>query len=217
MDVYRRLKELTASENHDHLITTLYLRFWPDARLHRTTLKDLLEEKNLGLKKDELHESEKRLVEKDLEKIEDYMGTLFEPSFRGIAIFSSTAAGLWEVFPINFPVRDLLVLDYMPHTRPLLKGLGEYRKACTALVDRAHARIFRIAAADIEEKKEMLSELPKPRDMGEYSLNERQVERHVGEHVRSHLNTVVERLLSLFERDGFDWLLLGGSPRSLLK
>jgi peptide subunit release factor 1 (eRF1) len=215
MDMIQRVKNLSNIQKDYRLVSSLYLRLWPDSRLHRTKVKDLIREKAEQLNQGEFSGEEKRLIEDDFRRIQEYVESVSESSFRGVAVFASAADGLWEVFPLSLPVRDLFVLDYSPHPEPLLHALQAYKKVCTVLVERGRARIFDIFMGDIKEENDMDSDVPKTRDMGENSLNARQVERHIGEHVRTYLAKLADRLLIQFHQKGFDWLLIGGHPEFL--
>ncbi len=45
MDILNHIKSLASIQRQGHLICSLYLRLWPDARLHRIKAKDLIREK----------------------------------------------------------------------------------------------------------------------------------------------------------------------------
>ncbi len=198
-----------ANLRSDHPIGSLYLRLWPNARIHRTNAKNMIREKRDSL--GDVSKGERRRIEGDLDKLEEFAGTLRKSPHKGVAVVSCSAEEVWEVFPLPQPVRDLLVLDFSPYVRPLFRALDEYRRVCTLLIDRTRARIFEIFLGEIQEQSEIFDDVPsKVREGGWYGLSERRIERHVANHLQIHLKKVSDRTLDRFRREGFDWLLLGG-------
>ncbi len=196
--------------NKDHLISSLYLRLWPDSKNHRLKAKDLVRGKRDGL--DTLSKQDRRFVETDFERLQDFVGSLHAPPYQGLVIFSSASQKIWEVFLLPQPVRDLLVLDSSAHVRPLVRMLEEHGRICTLLVGSTRARIFEIFMAEIEEQSEILSDVPpKVRDEGWSGYSARKIERHVEYHLHTHLKRVAEKVFDHFRERAFDCLLMGGS------
>jgi len=216
MATVEQIERLSRFKNEEHLISSLYLRLWPEARVHRARVKDLIREKLAELGQGNRSKTEIHGVERDLEKIRGlFEGTREMPS-PGVAVFSSQALDLWEVLWLAQPVADLLVLDRSPFIRPLTSILGRYRRICTLLVDRTRARIFESFMGEIEEYSEVLSEVPaRVREGGWYGLTEKRIERHIDHHTSSHLKKTIASILNLFREKEFAWLLLGGQSEVL--
>lgn len=201
-----QIKNLTNLRNNDHLISSLYLRLWPDQRIHQTEVKDMLRKKLEGFGQENSRE-----VKKDLNRIWEFIEATRDSPHKGLAIFSCTAEGVWQVFFLSRPVRDLLVIDASAYIRPLTSILDRYRRVCTLLVDRTKARIFEVFMGELEEQTEIFTDVPsKVREGGWYGLTERRIERHTKQHLHDHLKRVSDRAFSYFRDKGFDWLLLGG-------
>ncbi|HEY7260213.1 MAG TPA: hypothetical protein VH589_01860 [Trebonia sp.] len=69
---------------------------------------------------------------------------------RTIAMFACADAGLLEAFPIPGRMPDRAVLGIRPHIRPLLAALQRYPAYRVAVVDRRHARLYRIAGDETQ-------------------------------------------------------------------
>ncbi len=209
-------QNLTNLRSEDHLISSLYLRLWPDQRIHRTKVKDLIRKKLEDFEHSGYPPEERRWVEKDLRRMQEFIETIREPPHKGLAIFSSTAKKIWEAFFLPPPVRDLLVLDLSAYIRPLTSIFDQYRRVCTLLVDRTRARIFEIFMGEIEEQTEIFTDVPsKVRESGWYGLSERRIERHIKHHLYDHLKRVSDQTFIQFGKKGFDWLFLGGQVEAL--
>jgi peptide chain release factor subunit 1 len=212
----KKIQGLVNIKNQTHLISSLYLRLWPDSRIQRSKVKDLIKEKREKLNGENLSKEEIKSWENDFEDLKKFVESIREVSSRGVVVFSSRALGIWEVFFLPCPVRDLLILDYSAYIRPFISILNEYRRICTLLVDRTRARIFEIFMGEIEEQSEIYDEVPaKVREAGWYGLSEKRIQRHIEDHLYRHLKGVVDRTLIHFREKRFDWLLLGGHPEIL--
>jgi peptide subunit release factor 1 (eRF1) len=212
----KKIQGLVNIKSQTHVITSLYLRLWPDSRIQRINVKNLIKEKREKLNEEGLLKEEKQFVEKDFEDLKKFVEALSESSHRGLVIFSSRALKIWEVFSLARPVRDLLILDYSAYIRPLISILNEYRRICTLLIDRTKARILEIFMGEIEEQSEIYDEVPgRVREGGWHGLSEKRIQRHIDDHLYRHLKEVADRTLIDFREKGFDWLLLGGHTEIL--
>ncbi len=200
----------------DHLISSLYLRLWPDPRMHQTQLKDLIRDATEELRRGDRPPEKRRTVGADLKKVQDFVESIGTPSRHALVVFSCAAEELWEVFFLSRPVRDLLVLDSSAYIRPLTGILDQYRRVCTLLVDRTHARICEVFMGEIEEQTEILSSIPPgSEERRPHVATEKKTERHIQEHLHDHVRKVADQVFLHFRRRGFDWLLVGGHDEAV--
>ena len=207
----KQIGNLTALRSNSHFISSLYLHLASDFRVKRAKVKTLTTEKREGLNNGSISQEERDWIEKDFETIRKYVENLIEPRPKSVAIFSCQAEGIWEVYPLPEPVRDLLVLDYSAYIGPLSAILDRHSRVYTLLVDQTKARAFEIFMGEIEEQTAIYSDVPKRvREGGWYGLTEKKIDRHVQQHIDDHLRKVADRTFAVFKGKGFDWLLLGG-------
>jgi peptide chain release factor subunit 1 len=197
-------------------VTSLYLRLWPDSRIHQLNVKDLIREKLRNLAQEGVSKEKRQIVESDMEKLRKVVETFRETSYRGLVVFSCNAYKIFEVFPLAHPVRDILVVNRAVHIGPLIGILNQYKRVCTLLVDRTRARVFETFMGEIEEQSGIYTHVPpKVREAGWHGLSEKRIEGHINDHLRSHLKEVVEQTFIHFREKGFDWLFIGGQPEIL--
>jgi hypothetical protein len=146
------------------------------------------------------------------------------PMPRAVAAFACPDEGFVRVVPLPAPVVPTAHWQPSPRLKELVAAIDEHERTMVVLVDREHARIYRVFMGQIEE----VAELQRPSDRGEepgmahrkarsgrqgsaipMDYGERNVERRHEWHVRQHL----ERVLTAV-RDkgslGADRLLIGG-------
>ncbi len=211
MITLEQVRNLSNVQSKEHMISSLYLRLWPDQRIHQTKVKNLIRGKLDEFGRESHPLEERQWVGKDLKKMQEFVGSIRGSPRKGVVIFSCAVHEVWEVFFLSRPARDLLILDFSAYIRPLATILDQYRRVCTLLVDRTRARIFEVFMGEIEEQTEIFSDVPsKVREAGWYGLTERRIERHIQDHLHHHLKRVSDRVFMHFRKKGFDRLILGG-------
>ncbi len=150
-----------------------------------------------------------RSVEGDAEAISTFVRERFERGdTRGLAMFSASAAGLWEEVALPRPVRDRALVGPRAELRNLEAMLETYGATCTALVDFEKARIFLLHLGRIEEVHDLWDEVPGRHDQGGWS--QMRMQRHVDDHRTQHLKHVARALFRLWKARGFEHLVLAG-------
>jgi peptide chain release factor subunit 1 len=148
-------------------------------------------------------------VEGDCEAIRAFVLDRFgRGTTRGLALFSCSAAGLWEEIELSRPLRNLGMVAPHPDLLQLESILEVYESFCTVLVDSEKARIFLAELGGLEEQSDLIDDVPNRHDQGGWSQGRYQ--RHVDEHRQKHLKHVAEVLFRFWKRRQFDHLILGG-------
>lgn len=156
-----------------------------------------------GLARDAHHS-----VVRDTERMREYLEGLERGPVRGVVLFSCSSAGLWEEVTIPRPVADRAALGPNPYLVPLEAVFETFESFCTVLVDREKARIFLSRMGGIQERADVLDDVPGQHDQGGWS--QARYSRHIEEHVARHLKHVADLLLRFHQRRPFDHLILAG-------
>ena len=150
----------------------------------------------------------KRSVKGDVDRFTDFLNGLDRGNNRGVALFSSSEAGLWEEVLVPRSLQDRAVIADHPYVLPLEAMIETYESFCTVIVDREKARLFLARVGRIEEATDVFDEVPGQHDQGGWS--QARFQRHIEELVGRHLKHVGEVLLRYFKRRDFDHLILAG-------
>ncbi|HSJ51437.1 MAG TPA: Vms1/Ankzf1 family peptidyl-tRNA hydrolase [Actinomycetota bacterium] len=150
-----------------------------------------------------------RSVERDVAAMSAFVREEFDRGdLRGLALFSSSAAGLWEAVPVPRPVHDRAVVAPQADLLPLEAVLETYRTTCAALVDYAGARVFVVELGRIAEVTDLHDDVPNRHDQGGWA--QMRMQRHVDDHRSKHLKRVADDLFALSRRRPFEHLVLAG-------
>lgn len=210
------LKEIAAMDGKGYFVS-LYLNVDPlfnqkcDYVVH---LKNMLKKTSEGLDRDVF-----KKLKGTFEKIENYVITNKRIFKKGLAILCGEDKTFWKEYHLNVPVRNEIVVDRFPYTKPLIDLLDNYQRYCVLLVDKESARIFIIHLGEILEYGEVHTEgIPgKHKKGGWFALSQDHYERHIDYHISLHLKEVLEKLDSFMSGEYIGRLILGGSPEAVSK
>jgi rubrerythrin len=150
-----------------------------------------------------------RSVERDTDAMSGFVRDDFERGdTRGLAMFSSHDAGLWDVALVPRPLMHRAVVGPDADLLPLEVVLETYRPSCLALVDYEKSRVFVVEMGQIEEVTRVTDDVPSRHDQG--GRAQMRMQRHVDDHRARHLRHVAERLFALWRRRRFEHLVLAG-------
>ncbi len=144
----------------------------------------------------------------DLERIREFFQDSGDRYGRGVALFSSSRAGIWRVYEIPRDIESQISIGFEAQIAPLIRLLEQLDACCTCIVSRDRARIFYGVTAEISEIGEILDEVPGQHEQGGWA--QARYERHIEEHVRAHFKRVADRLFQLWNERPYRFLILGG-------
>jgi peptide chain release factor subunit 1 len=141
------VERLVRFDGHGARVVSVYLDLDPErqvSRSYRIVLEDLAKAAREPLDKDARRdlEAEAAKVQEGLER--------GRPGARGLAVFSSSAAGLWVTYRLPAPVPDRLSFDIHPLVTPLLGLIEDLECYVVALVDKESARLLTVFEGKIE-------------------------------------------------------------------
>jgi peptide chain release factor subunit 1 len=186
-------------------ILSAYLDLDPErqvTRSYRIVLEDLVKAAREPLAKDDARD-----LDAEAERIQEWLEE-DRPDARGLAVFSSSAAGLWMTFRLSASVPDRLSFDVHPLITPLLGVIEKLDRYVVALVDKESARLLQVFEGRIESVDAFTDDVPGKHDQG--GPAQARLQRHHEDHVVRHVKRVVQRLSERLREDTFDRLILAG-------
>jgi peptide chain release factor subunit 1 len=107
---------------------------------------------------------------------------------RGVAIFASSADGLFQAVPLPAAVGDSVQIGPSLHLAPLAGRLGRDDGALVLVVSRERGTVYRLGGGRLHEVVDESDDLPGQHTQGGWS--QARYERHIDELVKQHLKTV---------------------------
>lgn len=213
MITLKQVDELMKISSDKYPILSFYLGIPPVfliQKKYKTLTKDLIKEGTSELSG--YNDEQKKLIEKDANKIKHFIKYEFDEKARGLAIFTSTGLGLWQVYRLPTRIKGRFVIDADPYTRPLVRFLDENEKYFIAFVDKKKARFFSSYTGIMNEREDFFDEVPGRHKQGGWS--QARFQRHIKDHTMKHLSNVSDVLYEFYKKEKFDHLILGGSQEA---
>ena len=211
------IERIVSFDGHDLPVLSAYVAVEvdPGDRAPRThaaslmhTIRPLTDDGTLG-------HAARASLRADIERVED--ASQQEDWKPGtMAIFACSGAGFYEEVALPRTVRDRAVADATPFTRPMLAVLGEYHRACVAVVDREAARTWELYQGELRETGKLEDESMRKADYaGFHGLEEHGARNRAAELAKRHFRHVAAELASLCGVAGHDLIIVGGHREEL--
>ena len=152
----------------------------------------------------------------DLRRIEEHVKRgIDRHGTRGVALFSCTSGGLFEVVELPVAVRNQVAVNATPHIRQLEAVLDANERFGVLLADKQRARMFVFELGCLVDKSELFDELPRHEDdRGDWDKDH--VRDHSAEVAHQHLKRAADVAFSVFKEQDLDHLIVG-APDEIAK
>jgi peptide chain release factor subunit 1 len=214
-----RLRRLAQADVGDAKVLSLFLNLdprefaTPPAR--STEVRSLLDRAGRLVQKEAEHldHEQKESLRTDLERVQSELGNgAGTKGAHGLAIFSCSAAGLFEVLRLSEPVDHEPVISDGPYLAPL-SGIGDGGLWCVVLVNRRTARLFCGSSDALDEVALVDDQTRNKHDQGGWS--QANYQRSVDKDVQDHLKHVAEVVFLHMKAKLPDGVLVGGPQETL--
>jgi peptide chain release factor subunit 1 len=161
-----------------------------------------------------LEHDEREALKADVQRVREVLGgsDVAGNGTRAVAVYACQAEDLLEVVALRHPLGSRVVLDRTPHVEPLVREGGAERW-CVLLANRRVARLFTGDGEELEETDRIEDDVHSQHDQGGWSQSRYQ--RGVEKEKDDHLQHTAEIAFELYQRRGFDRLLVG-APEELV-
>jgi peptide subunit release factor 1 (eRF1) len=205
-----RLMPLTAFEPHGLPVISLYLDLKPDQ--HGRDSYDVFSRKAFTdqLKRFEENSAERASLERDVERIREYLSIELNRSANGLAIFASSGTGeFFEAIQLQAPIDDhWLFVGEVPHIYPLVRLIDQYPRYAAVLLDTNSARIVVFSLGAIEKSMHVRGVKTRRHSMGGSSQGRYQ--RHIENFHLHHVKEVIETLDRVVRTDNIQKIIVAG-------
>jgi peptide chain release factor subunit 1 len=214
-----RLRRLAEADVGGAKVLSLFLNLdprefaTPPAR--STEVRSLLDRAGRLVRDDaeQLTHEQKESLKSDLDRVAIELGNgAGTKGAHGLAIFSCSAAGLFEMLRLSEPVDHEPVISDAPYLAPL-SSIGEAAAWCVVLVNRRTARLFCGSRESLEEVALVDDATRNRHDQGGWS--QANYQRSVDKDVQDHLKHVAEVVFLRMKSNMPEGVLVGGPQETL--
>lgn len=152
---------------------------------------------------------ERESLDRDLEKIGNYLETDIDPSANGVAIFACAAGELFEAVQLTAPIdQHSLYIGDQPHLYPLARIESQFPRYAAVLADTNTARIFVYATGELISEQEVKGMKTRRTSQGGWS--QARYQRHIENFHLHHAKEVVEAIERIVQQEAIDTILIAG-------
>src|ERR1700712_2087207 len=217
-DVTRaRVRELAEANVEGAKVLSVYLNLDPGELgtqpARATAFRSVIDEASRAVRESEgLAHDEQAGLRADVERLESFLEQDFSADgVHGLAAFSSSPAGLFEVIRLPRAPQTRVVVADAPYIEPLVR-LGMETRWVVLLVSRSDGRVLRGSSRHLAEVQTLDENVHQQHSQGGWS--QARYERSVDEDARRHVARVIAALQERVARRPFD-LLLYAAPDEL--
>lgn len=198
-------------------VTSLYLDVDParnPKEEYLINVKSLIREGRDKLEEDRLSREGYQSVLEDFEKISAYVSSIKGHDFKGLALFSSSKNGFFQVYQLDEPVRDRIIVDHVPYTKPLLAQLQKKKRYIALLLKKDKLRAFEVYGNRIKEELDLFTGSNYSSRSNAYIfINEKKIQNRKETELNKFLREASDEVLHLLMRSEADYIVLGGDEK----
>jgi len=205
-----QVQKLAAFEPQASPVVSLYLNLSPNQ--HGRDNHEHFCRKSFAdqLKAFKQNSSARASLERDIERINDYLANEVNRSANGLALFASAGAGdFFEAVQLDAPIEDhWLFIGAVPHIYPLMRLMDQYPRYAAVMLDTNHARIFAFGLGSVEKREDVKGVKTRRTSMGGWS--QARYQRHVENVHLHHIKEVVDTLDRIVRADNIQHIIVVG-------
>ena len=195
-------------------VTSVYLNVDPaiyPREEYMKNLKTLIRQAKENVEKDEYSRDARFSLMEDFEKILNFVEPIKEHNCKSLAIFSSSKNGFFQTYELDDNLKDMIVTDYLPYTKPLFAYLRMIKRYLAILSKSGKLRAFEIFGSNIQEELDLFKRVKYPYRPNNYIFtNEKKYYNKIETEYRKFLREASEEVLDLFMGKGADFVTIGG-------
>src|SRR5581483_9983797 len=151
---------------------------------------------------------ERDSLDKDAEKVADYVRGV-PASANGLALFSCSAADLFEAIPLAAPIdQHQLIIADQPHVYPLARLIDEFPPYLVLLADTHSARMFVCALNSVVHREHVEGVKTRRHKMGGWS--QARYQRHIENYHVHHAKEIVDHVARIVRDEKIDKVVVAG-------
>jgi peptide subunit release factor 1 (eRF1) len=208
--LHHRLMALAAFEPHGIPVVSLYLNLTPDQ--HGRDNYNIFARKAFAdqLKRLDEKSAEHASLERDVERINDYLSIELNRAANGLAIFASSGTGeFFEAIQLQAPIGDhWLFIGEAPHIYPLVRLIDQYPRYAAVLLDTNSARIVVFSLGAVEKSMQLAGVKTRRHSMG--GSSQARYQRHLENFHLHHVKEVVDTLDRVVRADNIQKIIVAG-------
>jgi peptide subunit release factor 1 (eRF1) len=207
------VRALAAFRGTEAPVTTCYLDV--DGR-HLTTHGDVQRQFEFLVKRAGLNGHSHPSVMRDVGRMERHVRGYKRARARGLAMFSCTAHGLWEVHELPIAVTSQLLVNDAPSVRQLEDVVDQFVHLGVVVTDRQRARVLVYEQDEVVHRLDVVDPIERQGGDTRGELVKTRVSSQRHEQAHQHVKNTAQQAFDVFQRVGFDRLVIAAPTPDVL-
>ncbi len=207
-NINKKLKYLAELPESEYPFISLYLH---------VNAHELFEqaEKNRIFIKNSFQKIEKQVnIQKDREKILDFLENDLNSKAHGVAIFSCDKLGVFEVFHSIMPFESSFTVNSIPHLKQLAQHADECENALLIIADKRYAKIFNVEIGGfVLDEADMEHDIHRFHKQGGWA--QMRYQRHIQNQTLHHYKEVAKVTSEFLDYNPYNNLILAGQHNEI--
>lgn len=209
MTLTDQLNRLAAFEPSPYPVVSLYLNTQPNERGRDNFQAFVRKELKARALTYPARTPERDMLERDIERIAQYLENDVQASANGVAIFACDAGELFETVQLNAPLDDhWLYIGDQPHLYPLARLAAQFPRYAVVLADTQRTRILVMADGGVAEDTAISGVKTRRSSQGGWS--QARYQRHIENYHLLHIKEVVAALEKIVTNERIDRIVIAG-------
>ena len=207
------VRSLAAFRGTEAPVTSCYLDV--DGR-HLTTHRDVQREFELLVRRAGLNGQTHPSVVRDVGRMERHVRGYKRARARGLAMFSCSAQGLWEVLELPTTVTSQLLVNDAPCVGQLEDVVDQFVRLGVVLTDRQRARLLVYEQGDVIDSIDVVDRLERQGGDARGELVKTRVSSQRQQQAHQHVKNAAQQAFDVLQRVGFDRLVIAAPTPDVL-
>jgi peptide chain release factor subunit 1 len=209
MAVKDQLDRLAAFEPAPYPVVSLYLNTQP-GQTGRDQFESFVRKEFAARSRTyEAGSPERESLDKDLERIAQYLDNELEPAANGVALFACSAGELFDTIQMTAPIeRHWLSIADRPYLYPLARIESLHPRYAAVLADTNAARIMVFATGEVVAAREIRGVKTKRTSQGGWS--QARYQRHIENFHVQHAKDVIDALDKIVQQENIAEIIIAG-------
>jgi peptide chain release factor subunit 1 len=209
MAVKDQLDRLAAFEPAPYPVVSLYLNTQP-GQTGRDQFESFVRKEFAARSRTyEAGSPERESLDKDLERIAQYLDDELDPAANGVALFACSAGELFDTIQMTAPIeRHWLSIADRPYLYPLARIESLHPRYAAVLADTNAARIMVFATGEVVAAREIRGVKTKRTSQGGWS--QARYQRHIENFHVQHAKDVIDALDKIVQQENIAEIIIAG-------
>ena len=209
------LKKLAGFSDTSSSVLTVYL----GTEDKKSAPQSVIHSEFNSLVRQNIKKEDQKGFKKDLERISEYIETVYDGRGTKSVVFFTSGERLWEVLEFEFYLPVYCKVSSSPYLQPITEALDHHKPYLVLLADREKARLFTVSLGKIKKQMDISDpQVPQKVKHGDDTWDQQgKIMRHIEDHLHRHLKLITQEVNKFIKDFPVKFIIVGGHKEIIPK